>query len=74
MALVAWYPLNGDIENHGVGNASFSPASGSIFVNNGKTGKALQGTDKTFSWTETSVNSFITKDIIAEIINYLKIL
>ena len=30
--------------------------------------------DKTFSWTETSVNSFITKDIIAEIINYLKIL
>ena len=30
--------------------------------------------DKAFSWTETSVNSFITKDIIAEIINYLKIL
>ena len=37
MALVAWYPLNGDIENHGVGNASFSSTSGSIFVNNGKT-------------------------------------
>lgn len=59
MALVAWYPLNGDIENHGVGNASFSSTSGSIFVNNGKTGKALQGTDKTFSWTAEQTASLL---------------
>lgn len=59
MALVAWYPLNGDVTNHGVGNASFSSTSGAVFVNNGKTGKALQGTAKTFSWTAEQTASLL---------------
>lgn len=59
MALVAWYPLNGDMTNHGVGDASFSSATGAVFVNNGKTGKALQGTVKTFSWTAAQTASLL---------------
>ena len=62
MSLVAWYPLNGDLENHGVGDATFSTTSGAIFTDYGKTGKAIQGTVKSFSWSAEQTAKLLNSD------------
>ena len=49
MALVAWYPLNGSIENYGIGDADLS-GTGQQFANS-KFGQGLCGGYKEFKWT-----------------------
>lgn len=43
MSLRIWLPLNGDLVNQGLSNATISASTTPTYINNGKIGKALSG-------------------------------
>lgn len=65
MSLVAWYPLNGNLNNYGVGDADFGNTEGfGQYHPAGVFGKGLKGPSKTLSWTaEQSVSLMNSREM-----------
>lgn len=59
MSLVAWYPLNGNIKNQGIGDMELTQVVTPTFVN-GKLGQALN--EGAFSWTAEQTEKILNNN------------